>query len=51
MNKSSVVYSYQRTIADCIDFFYFIQHSVTSNYLSQTVDNKLNKILNFVEKE
>jgi len=39
MNKSSVIYSYQRTIADCIDFFYFIQHSVTSNYLSQTVYN------------
>jgi hypothetical protein len=39
MNKSFVVYSYQPTIADCIDFIYFIQHSVTSNYLSQTVDN------------
>jgi len=39
MNKSSVDYTYQRTIADCIDFFYFIQHSVTSNYLSQTADN------------
>ena len=39
MNKSSVVYSYQRTIGDCIDFFDFIQHSVTGNYLSQTVGN------------